>query len=211
MDLAIAVPASDAPAMSARASGTEAAWIARLRARDPAALDELARREARMVARLIQRLLGPRGDIEDLVQTVFLEACRAFPSFRGESSARTFLGAIAVRVARRAMRVPAGARLRAPMPSEPPGPGAGPHRDAVAAEQMRRLRAALDRIAPKKRIAFVLWALEGMAPERIADITGASLPATRSRIFYAQKELRALAVEDESLRDLVHGGGDGTG
>lgn len=212
VDLVIAVSASDAPAVTARPTGMEEAWIARLRALDPAALDELARREAGKVARLLHRLLGPRDDVEDLVQTVFLEACRALPSFRGESSAGTFLGAIAVRVARRAMRPGASVRRRGPMPSEPPAPEAGPHRNAVATEQMRRLRVALARIAPKKRIAFALWAFEGMAPERIAEITGASLSATRSRIYYAQKELRALAARDDYLREFVGGGGeDGVG
>jgi DNA-directed RNA polymerase specialized sigma24 family protein len=33
-----------------------------------------------------------------------------------------------------------------------------------------------------------LWVLEGLEPQETATLTEASLSATRSRIFYAQKE-----------------------
>ena len=37
----------------------------------------------------------------------------------------------------------------------------------------------------------------------IAETMGASISATRSRIFYAQKELRARAAADPYLREFV--------
>src|SRR5262245_36670275 len=74
-------------------------WIARLRAGDPIALDQLARSEAPRVARLLVSMLGPRNDLEDLVQTVFLETCRALPSYRGDGSITSYIFGIAVRVA----------------------------------------------------------------------------------------------------------------
>jgi DNA-directed RNA polymerase specialized sigma24 family protein len=61
----------------------------------------------------------------------------------------------------------------------------------------------LMRLRAPKREAFVLWALEGMEPEQVAEVTGASLSATRSRIFYAQKELRQMADRDPYLKDLL--------
>jgi RNA polymerase sigma-70 factor (ECF subfamily) len=177
----------------------------RARAGDPRELEAIARRELPRVERLLRRLLGHRNDIEDLVQNVFVEMCKALPTFRGDSTISTFVGGITVRVARRAMRPSAWVRFRSPMPEEAP---AGPHRtddNAVAVEQLRRLDAALAKIGPDKRIAFVLWAVEGKDAETIAKMTGASVPATRSRIFYAQKELKALAASDPYLADLVEG------
>jgi len=177
----------------------------RARAGDPRELEAIARRELPRVERLLRRLLGHRNDIEDLVQNVFVEMCKALPGFRGDSSVSTFVGGITVRVARRAMRPSAWIRFRSPMPEEAP---AGPHRtddNAVALEQLRRLDAALAKINPDKRIAFVLWAVEGKDAETIAKMTGASVPATRSRIFYAQKELKAIAASDPYLADLVEG------
>lgn len=177
----------------------------RARAGDPKELQAIARRELPRVEGLLRRLLGPRSDMEDLVQNVFVEMCRALPNFRGESTISTFVGGITVRVARRAMRPTAWIRFRSPMPEEAP---AGPHRtddSAIAAEQLRRLDAALAKISTDKRIAFVLWAVEGKDVETIATMVGASVPATRSRIHYAQKELKALAASDPYLSSLVEG------
>ena len=177
--------------------------LERARAGDPGELETIARRELPRVERLLRRLLGPRADMEDLVQNVFVEMCRALPGFRGDSTVSTFVGGITVRIARRAMRPTAWARFRSPMPEHEP---AGPHRtdeSAVAAEQIRRLDAALRGISADKRIAFVLWAVEGKSVETIARMVGASVPATRSRIHYAQKELKALAATDPYLCDLL--------
>lgn len=181
--------------------------IARARRGDARALDLIARHELPKVERLLLRILGPRVDLEDLVQTVFIELCRALPSFRGDSALSTFVGGITVRVARRAMRPTAWWRRRAELTDEHTAPAAGPERDAVANEQLRRVRSALEHLSDKKRIAFLLWALEGLSFEEVAETMGASLSATRSRIFYAQKELRAHAARDPYLNELLGGGG----
>ena len=49
-------------------------------------------------------MFGPRQDLEDLVQTTFLETLRALPGFRRESSLSTFISGIAARVVMRARR-----------------------------------------------------------------------------------------------------------
>lgn len=190
------------------ASGGADPWIARLRAGEPAALELLARQEAPRVARLLGSILGPRQDMEDLVQTVFLEACRALPGFRGESAVSTFVGAIAVRVARRAMRPSAWLRRRVWEAPEPVA-HSDPEQNAHHGEQLRQVRRALESITVKKRVAFLLWAVEGMDVAAIADVTGASVAATKSRIYYAQRELQQRAARDPALRELLKGGGDG--
>lgn len=173
---------------------------------DPDALEAIAVRELPKVERLLIRLLGPRADLEDLVQTVFLEACRALPGFRGESTLSTFIGGITVRVARRAMRPQAWWRRRGAMPEDVLDPRGGPDDSSHQAEQLRRARQALEKISAKKRIAFLLWALDGMSFEEVAKITGASLSATRSRIFHAQRELRKRAAHDPYLAELLEDG-----
>jgi RNA polymerase sigma-70 factor (ECF subfamily) len=179
--------------------------IDRARAGDARELEAIARRELPRVQRLLRRLLGPRADMEDLVQNVFVEMCKALPTFRGESSISTFVGGIAVQIARRAMRPTAWVRFRAPMPGQaPPGPDRTDD-NAVAAEQLRRVDLALAKISPDKRIAFVLWAVDGKDVDTIAKMMGASVAATRSRIHYAQRELKALAAADPYLVDLVGG------
>jgi RNA polymerase sigma-70 factor, ECF subfamily len=184
------------------ASGSADPWIARLRAGDPEALERLARQEAPRVARLLGSLLGPRQDMEDLVQVVFLEACRALPGFRGDSAVSTFIGGITVRVARRALRPSAWLRRRVWDAPEPVA-ASDPERGAQEAEQLRHVRRALEAIAVKKRVAFLLWAVDGLDVAAIAELTGASVAATKSRIYYAQRELQQRAARDPALRDLL--------
>src|SRR5262249_43850256 len=171
-------------------------------------IEQIARREMPRVEGLLRRLLGPRADMEDLVQNVFLEMCRALPNFRGDSSVSTFVGGITVRVARRAMRPSAWTRFRGPMPEVPPVGPDRPEDNVVAGEQLRRLDVALAKLTADKRMAFVLWAVDGKDVDTIAEMVGASVAATRSRIHYAQKELKAHALSDPYLKDLVEEGDD---
>ena len=67
---------------------------------------------------------------------------------------------------------------------------------------------ALDGLSDNHRIAFSLWAFEGTDPATIAELTGATLSATRSRIFYAQKYLRQAAERDPWLSEWLGGTDD---
>lgn len=180
----------------------EADLVERARAGDPKALRVLCERELPRVERLLGRLLGPRRDFEDLVQNVFLELCRALPGYRRESRLSTFVGGITVRVARRALRPSAYDKRRGPMPLELADADAGPEGQAIARQRLRRLHAALDRLDPKKRIAFALWALDGRTPAEIAELTGAKVPTVRSRIYHARHAL----MEDPEVRALLGAG-----
>jgi RNA polymerase sigma-70 factor, ECF subfamily len=180
--------------------------IEALRAGDPAAAHAFVREHGPRVQRLLIRLLGPRQDLEDLVQNTFLEALRALPGFEGRSELSTFVLGIAVHVAQRAMRPRKLDRLRVGL--DHADQLAGPVRldeRASQAEALRRVRRYLAEVAEPKRIAFMLWALDGMPVEQVAEVTGAGLAATRSRIFYAQKELKARAALDPYLAEWLTG------
>jgi RNA polymerase sigma-70 factor (ECF subfamily) len=161
------------------------------------------------VHRLLSRL-GARQDIDDLRQTVFLEFLRSRSRYRGEGTVSAFISGITVRVIRRA-RQSAARDLRRRDPREIDGADTaetadrrpGPEAQSLARERVRRAVNALEKISGEKRTAFLMWAIEGKAPAEIAKITNASVSATRSRIFYAQKELRASASADPYLSDLV--------
>lgn len=186
------------------ASELERAQVARAQAGDPAALDWLVRRHSTLVERMLLRILGPRQDMDDLIQNTFVETLRALPSFRGESGTATFVAGIAVRVARRALRPSLVARFRSELHEEELFAEDGLADTQLEAQRrLRHVRAALARVAEPKRVAFLLWALEGMSPERIAEVMEASLSATRSRIYHAQKELLARASKDPVLREWL--------
>jgi len=188
----------------------ELQWIQRAQAGDAQALDWIVRTQWERVQRLLLRVWGPRHDLEDLVQTTFLETLRCLPQFRGDSALSTFVAGIAIRVARRAMRPSLVRRYAVPLEAADPWSSASPP-DSVAhdAEALRRARAILASVAEPKRVAFLLWALEGMTIPQIAASMQASLPATRSRIFYAQKELAREAGRDPYLCEWLAEVSDG--
>jgi RNA polymerase sigma-70 factor (ECF subfamily) len=171
---------------------------------DAAATAWFVQQHAPRVQRLLRRLLGPRQDVEDLVQTTFLETLRSLPRFEGRSELGTFVLGVAVQVARRAMRPRKLDRHRVDLDAVPEPAVADGLDDGVSrSEALRRVRRWLEEVAEPKRIAFMLWALDGMEPTQVAEVMGAGLSATRSRIFYAQKELKLRAARDPYLREWL--------
>ena len=57
----------------------------------------------------------------------------------------------------------------------------------------------LDTIAPKKRIALLLYVIEGYSIEDVASLMGATQTATRSRVFFARRELRKRLSSDKRM------------
>jgi RNA polymerase sigma-70 factor (ECF subfamily) len=79
----------------------EAELIARCRANERAAQEELYRRFRRQVAGNLFRALGDRQDLEDLVQEVFVIAFSGLEKFRGEARLSTWIYRICINVALR--------------------------------------------------------------------------------------------------------------
>ena len=97
------------PLVGTGAPGAEDDFVARLRAGDLAALGEAYDAHHVHVRAFAARLVGDAAAAEDLVQETFLTLPRAVARFRGESSLRTFLVAIAVRHAGHHVRWPRAA------------------------------------------------------------------------------------------------------
>jgi len=187
------------------------------RAGDRQALDRFFREHATRVERVISRLIGPTPDLEDLVQATFIEAIRSFPAYRGEASIASWVTRIAIHVAYHHLRK--GVRRfvsleMLPADDERPGVVPAPDGELDTRRVTGRLHALLDRIKPKKRIAFVLYALEGYTVEEIAAYTGASATAVKSRLFFARRELQSLVKADPDLTEraalLLRGGREPT-
>jgi RNA polymerase sigma-70 factor (ECF subfamily) len=180
-----------------RATGVDTTTlVARAQAGDPAALGALFRAHVGRIHRLVYRLVGPSGDIDDLVQTVFVEGFRSLPAFRGESLFTTWLGRIAVRTTMRSLKRPAP-RL---VPLDEAAPLAdrrdGPDLRADARDGLARLDRMLAAMSAKRRAAFVLHVLEGYSLEEVAVMVGARVGAVKVRIHDARRELEREARND---------------
>ena len=183
------------------------------RAGDRDALDRFFRTHVRLVERTLGRVVGPTPDLEDLVQVTFIEAMRSFAAYRGEASVASWLTRIAVHVAyhhlRRGLRRTVSLELL-PAADEPRANRPSPEAELDVLRTTNRLHQLMDSIKPKKRVAFVLYAIEGYTVEEIAAYTGASATAVKSQLFFARRELQALVKADPLLREraatLLRGG-----
>ncbi len=194
----------------------EESLIARAAAGEAAAFRQLYERHRSDVARLVYRMLGGRGDLDDVIQEVFVQVYRSLKDFRGQSKFGTWLHRVTVNVVLMHRRA---ARSRPVFAGDPPddalvGGDQAPDEDAERRERMRAFGRMLGRLADKKRIVFVLHELEGIAPGEIARIVGAPVLTVRTRLFYARRELEAMLTNEPSLAGLdlsfskMSGGGE---
>ena len=152
------------------------------------------------VVRNLAHVLGPsRGDLEDVLQEVFIEVFRSIHRFRGDSKVSTWLYRVCVNVALQRLRkrrrlaevqTPEGFELR---------DEATPERTAAYQERIRAVYRILDQMAPKKRVVFVMHEIEGREPKEIASIVGAPSLTVRTRLHYARKEFFALAGGEQAF------------
>jgi RNA polymerase sigma-70 factor (ECF subfamily) len=166
---------------------------------DASAFAELYARYVDRVFMRVVHLVGPGPDSEDVLQQVFIGLHRALPRFRGESQISTFLYRITVNVAydhlRRRTRRPAehdDAALDALIDDAPT-----PEDRVRRQDELRQIFALLEQIKPKKRIAFVLVAVEGLSLAEAAELVGARVDAVKQRVLYARRELAALIASAE--------------
>jgi len=154
-----------------------------------------------VVYRHLKRLFGPRADVDDMFQSVFVEILRSLPTFRGKSHIKTWIHRITLNIAYQEMRrkyyTPAldelddGAELEGDQTQATPAFHASPEQ-ALA---VRRLYIALAELDPKKRLAVVMHDVEGFKLREISDLLCIPLQTVASQLHAGRAEL-ALAVEE---------------
>jgi RNA polymerase sigma-70 factor, ECF subfamily len=165
------------------------------------------------VARWAGRLGGPAADVEDIVHEVFLVVQRRVGEWRGDARITTWLYEITLRVVRdrrRRWRWPrstaSGAGFEVRAPGRDPTELASDQPDALDLLQRREATALLyrilDGIGEKYRTVIILFELEGLGGEEIAELTKTSLSNVWVRLFRARQKLLKgfLAWEEKERR-----------
>lgn len=171
----------------------ELTLYARLARGEPGAVDEVYRQHHAALRGFANRFLGDASAAEDLVHDVFVILPTAMRRFRGDSSLRTFLIAIAVKRAYKHTR--SVARRRAAMErlaNQPVAPTPQPDAAVAHAELADVLYRALDRLPRDQRTAFVLCEIDQMTASEAAAVVGAPEATVRTRLFHARKKLREM-------------------
>jgi RNA polymerase sigma-70 factor (ECF subfamily) len=155
--------------------------------------------------RLLYRLLGPRADLDDVLQEVFLQVHRSLRDYRGEAKLSTWLHRVTVNVAlmqRRSAKSRPVLAEEAPADLTPDDAVLQPDEDAARRERVRAFFRLLEQLAEKKRVVFVLHELEGLSPQQIATVVDAPVLTVRTRLFYARRELEQLLRTEPSLANM---------
>lgn len=151
---------------------------------------------ADFVWRTLQRLGVRDQDIEDVLQEVFVVVHRRLGSFDGSSRMTTWLFGICMRSAaayhRRAFR--RRERPVAEVPERATPYDDNPERVASARQARERLRDVLDRMDLDKRAIFVMFEIDEVPCEAIAEMLSIPIGTVYSRLHAARKEF-AKALE----------------
>ena len=188
-------PAPTSPDLSAAA---EQELVRRCVDRDALAWRTLYDRHFGKVARLVRALGIQDAEADDLCQEIFLIVYRHLASFRGEARLSTWIHRLATREAiryakrRRMKRAVLDLLKRAEQPALP--------RDWAenAAARRQYLNQLLARLSPERRLALVLFEIEGRPVEEIAEVCGCAVNTVWTRIHRARTQLEQIAKEGQA-------------
>ncbi|NDJ78344.1 MAG: RNA polymerase sigma factor [Chloroflexi bacterium] len=151
------------------------------------ALDTLYQRHGlRLLAYLVGQI-GERGQAEEVLQDVMLAAWRGAANFRGESSVRTWLLAIARHRAinARQRRPPPGVALADTIAADDTGP-----QEALERQDDRdAVRSALAHLPPDQRETLELVFYHGLSGPEAAEVMGVATGTVKSRLHRAKAML----------------------
>jgi RNA polymerase sigma-70 factor (ECF subfamily) len=167
----------------------------------PEPLDRLYERYASDVKRWAGRLAGPRADLEDLVHDVFVIALRRGFVNRPEASVKTWLFRVTENVVRNRMRRGFIRRLlftrhQDALVSLAPAPST-PHEEIERRERHVRLYQALEQLPDCCRTAVILYEIEGLSGEEVAELTGTSLGTVWVRLHRGRVKLLEVLDKEE--------------
>jgi RNA polymerase sigma-70 factor (ECF subfamily) len=166
--------------------------------------EEIVSKYERKIFNLILRHISDREEAEDLTQETFLNAYKSFATFRGECKIHTWLCQIALNQCKNRFRqrdrrrTVEGPSLDAPQagsedgirPLEIADWDQSPQEVLLRNETYRYVLKAIDSLPPEYRTVIVLCDLQQMSYQQIAQITGLSLEAVKTRIHRGRLMLR---------------------
>ena len=170
--------------------------VAAARSGDREALDALLRRLEPRVFRFGMKMCRDPEDARDVSQETLFAAARALGGFRSESSLSTWLYAIArsfcIKARRRSVYAPELVSLEAAGSEARAAPDAAPGPERALAEREARdgLADAIASLSPEQREVLLLRDVEGLPASAVAEATGLTVAAVKSRLHRARAAVR---------------------
>jgi len=177
----------------------DAEFVARVKAGDTDAFEELVRRHGRRVYRSLIGLLGSDEEAEDALQDAFLKAFQHLPEFEGRSRFSTWLVRIALNTGLQRLR---GRKDFETLDDD--SEDFRPRRiqawqenpeDLYSREELRKLvEQEVMKLPAKYRLALMLRDLEELSTEEAANSLGLTIPGLKARVLRGRLMLRESMV-----------------
>jgi RNA polymerase sigma-70 factor (ECF subfamily) len=161
--------------------------------RDGGALSGLFERHAPVTLGLLQRILGGRGEAEEVLQEVFLQIWMQADRYDGaRSTPRGWILMLARSRALDRLRRRESARRREEIAGEETGEAVSPlgTERLESLEVKRQVSSALGSLSPDQRRCIELAFFEGLTHTQIAERLEAPLGTVKSRILLGMNKLR---------------------
>lgn len=196
-------------AMMAQPSQHEEALVRRVQQGDDGAFDRLVELCAPRIINLAYRLVGNMDDAQDLAQEALLRVYQALPRFKGDAAFSTWLYRIVTNVCydelkRRRRRPDAFTDLQAPDEESVPMEDtlvsdADPAEMVLSLERQQRIQQAITELPDTYRMVVVLYDLQGLNYQQIADTLQQNIGTVKSRLNRGRCLLREKLSEEREL------------
>ena len=173
----------------------DAGLLRRIAQGDEDAMAAFYREHGRVVLAQVLLVTGERALAEEIVQDTMLAVWRGAGAFRGESSVRSWVIAIARRQTRDRLR---GQRLRVvddAFLADQPGPGPGPEATALDRAELASVRVAIQELAPAHREVLGLAFGSGLTLPEVAGVLEIPVGTVKSRLTAARSALNGILEE----------------
>jgi RNA polymerase sigma-70 factor (ECF subfamily) len=163
---------------------------------DGEALDALLRQYQPQIFRFGRRMCRDPEDAQDILQETLLAAARTLHGFRGASSFSTWLYTIArsfcIKSRRRSVFAPEVLSLEseASRARKAADPAPDPERSLADREVALVLESAIAALEPAYREVLLLRDVEGLSAAEVAEVTGITVAAVKSRLHRARRTVR---------------------
>ena len=157
--------------------------LEKLKEQDADAINLWVEKHYKDLYRLLRHLTRQNETAEDLTQQTFLKAIKSVPKFQGKCSMRTWLHRIAFREYAAWRRKH---RFLVPLNIE----WAQNDQHIHDIEVQEGLVKALHKLHPAQREAFLLFEVQELSIQEIAEITGDSVGTIKSRLHHARERLK---------------------
>ena len=158
------------------------------------AFSELVENQTDFAFNVAYRMLRNVEDAQDAVQEAFISAYRAFPTFKGQSKASTWLYRIVVNACLMKIRKDKSRAKYLIQTGYDDAVvqdwGNNPEQAAINGELRDVVEAGLDGLSPELRAAVVLRDVQGLTTEEAAETLSLSASAFKSRLHRGRVLLR---------------------